>query len=184
MLKKLLLTTCLALFGLSVASSAYATSRVAVVYYSKSGINTKSVADAVKHFTNADLYRIEVEEPYPEEYTATTEVVKKEIENGIFRPIKKLDINLNNYDAIVIASPTWWHHIAGPVETWIRSVDLKGKQVLPATTHGGGGIMETNKDFQRLLPQSKLGTQLVIFGRVDEDSSEVHDWLVQNKVAD
>ncbi len=181
MFKNLLKKTAIALV-MSFAASSYAASNVAVVYYSKSGVNTKSLAESVKAFTGAELFRIETTEPYPEDYTATTEVVKKEMDEGVLRPIKKLDIDLAKYDVLVIASPTWWHHIAGPVESWIRSVDLKDKFILTATTHGGGGVMETRKDFENLLKGSKLGTQLTVFGSVDRESVQVHDWLKENKV--
>lgn len=72
--------------------------RIAVVYFSKDNYNTKTVADAVRHFTQAEVYRVETVEPYPEQYTATTEVVKKEIEAGIERELKPLAIDLSQYD--------------------------------------------------------------------------------------
>lgn len=103
------------------------TRRIAVVYFTKSG-NTQSLAEAVRAMTGADLYRVETIEPYPDSYGPATEVVKDELERGIIRPIKPLAVNLALYDVIVLATPTWWHHVAMPLQTWIKSVDLSGKK--------------------------------------------------------
>lgn len=39
-----------------------------------------------------------------------------------------------------MGSPNWWGTIAPPVVTFLRTVPLKGKLVVPFFTHGGGGM--------------------------------------------
>ncbi len=153
--------------------------KVAVIYYTRTG-NTESVARAVQAATGADIFSIDTVDPYPKAYRETTDVVKEEIEKGIFRPIKPVAIDLSKYDVVVLASPTWWHHIASPLESWIKSVDLTGKLVLTCNTHGGGGLMETRNDFERLLPNAKLGTHFTTYGSVGLRSSGVRSWLKEN----
>lgn len=155
------------------------TRRIAVVYFTKSG-NTQSLAEAVRAMTGADLYRIETIEPYLDSYGPATEVVKDELERGIIRPIKPLAVNLALYDVIVLATPTWWHHVAMPLQTWIKSVDLSGKQILTANTHGGGGLMETRRDFETLLAGKNLGTHLTVYGGVRPQDNRVRNWLTEN----
>lgn len=155
------------------------TRRIAVVYFTKSG-NTQSLAEAVRAMTGADLYRIETIEPYPDSYGPATEVVKDELERKIIRPIKPLAVNLALYDVIVLATPTWWHHVAMPLQTWIKSVDLSGKQILTANTHGGGGLMETRRDFETLLAGKNLGTHLTVYGGVRPQDNRVRSWLMEN----
>ena len=116
--------------------------RIAVVYFTKTG-NTKSLAEAVRHMTGAALFRVETVEPYPESYGPATEIVKDELERGVIRPIRPLAFNPADYDVVVLATPTWWHHAAMPLQTWIRSVDLSAKKILTANTHGGGDLMHT-----------------------------------------
>ncbi len=157
--------------------------KTAVVYFTKTG-NTESVAKAVQAAIGADLYRVETVEPYPDGYRETTNIVRKEIENGTIRPIKELKINLAQYDAIVLASPTWWHHIASPLEAWIKTVDLSGKLILTCNTHGGGGIMHTREDYERLLPKSSLGSHFTVYGSVSLQSRAVRTWLRENKLID
>lgn len=88
--------------------------RIAVVYFTKTG-NTKSLAEAVRHMTGAALFRVETVEPYPESYGPATEIVKDELERGVIRPIRPLAFNPADYDVIVLATPTWWHHVAIPL---------------------------------------------------------------------
>ena len=157
-----------------------AKAQTAVVYFSKTG-TTQSVAEAVKHFTNADLFKIETIDSYPEDLKETQAIVKKEMSEGFVRPIKVVDIDLNKYEIIVLASPVWFGHIASPLRSWIKSVKLDGKRILTAVTFGGGGEMETRHDFEELLKNSELGSQLSISGSVGEGSSAVKAWLSENK---
>lgn len=152
--------------------------RVAIVFFSKTG-HTASLAAAAAKMTGGKTYRVETVEPYPEDYTTATKVVKAEIEAGTVRELKPLDVPLAEFDAIILASPTWWHHIASPLESWIKAhaAELAGKSVLTANTHGGGGLMHTREDFERLLPKSKLGPHFTVFGGVNNDDPEVRAWL-------
>ena len=118
------------------------TRRIAVVYFSKTG-NTRKVAETIRSLTGADLYEVTTKEPYPEEYGPTTEIVKEEIEKGIEREIVAPKMDLSKYDVVILGTPTWWHHVAQALQTWIKSVDLKGKTVAHFNTHGGGGRMHT-----------------------------------------
>lgn len=121
------------------------TPKVLIAYYSWSG-NTKEVAEAIAEKTKGTLFRIETIKSYPEEYRATTEQAKKEINEG-FRPeLKDKVADIAQYDVIFIGSPNWWGTIAPAVSTFLATTDLKGKKVIPFITHGGGGVQNTIKD--------------------------------------
>ena len=79
--------------------------RIAVIYFSKTG-HTQSLAECVSDMTGAKLFRVETVDPYPEEYRETTEIVKGEIENDIARPIKPLQVNLDEFDVVILMTPT------------------------------------------------------------------------------
>ena len=134
--------------------------RIAVIYFSKTG-HTQSLAECVSDMTGAKLFRVETVDPYPEEYREATEIVKAEIENDIARPIKPLQVNLDEFDVVILMTPTWWHHVARPLQSWMESAKLADRTnllILTANTHGGGGRMHTREDFEKWLPQSRLGT--------------------------
>lgn len=124
--------------------------------------------------TGAALFRVETVEPYPESYGSATEIVKDELQRGVIRPIRPLAFNPDDYDVVVLATPTWWHHAAMPLQTWIRSVDLS------ANTHGGGGLMHTREDFEALLAGRRLGTHLTVYGAVRPQDAKVRSWLEEN----
>lgn len=119
--------------------------KILIAYYSWSG-NTKEVAEAIQEKTGGTLFRIETVQQYPEEYRATTEQAKKEINAGFHPELKDKVANISQYDVIFIGSPNWWGTIAPAVSTFLASYSLKGKKVIPFITHGGGGVQNTIKD--------------------------------------
>ena len=104
--------------------------KILVVYFSKTN-HTKNIADTIARLTGADELRVEVVKPYPEAYRSTTEVVKKELEKGIVREIKAPEVDLSKYDVIIFGTPTWWHHVAMPLQTWIKAHPMQGKTIAP-----------------------------------------------------
>ena len=152
------------------------TPKALVTYFSATG-NTARAARLIAAATGADLYEVTTKEPYPEEYTPTTEIVKEEIEKGIEREIVAPKIDLSKYDVVILGTPTWWHHVAQALRTWIKSVDLKGKTVAHYNTHGGGGRMHTEEDFLKLLPENKHLGHLTVRDSAWGLTSDVEDWL-------
>ncbi len=153
--------------------------RVAVVYFSKTG-HTESIARQAANLAGGDLFRVETVEPYPQAYREATEVVKDEMERGVVRALRPLEVDVGAYDVFILCTPTWWHHVAAPLQSWIKSADLAGKLVLTANSHGGGGRMETRADFERLLPKSRLGTHLTVYGSAGPEDTAVRAWLQEN----
>ena len=162
-------------------ANAKSAKRIAFVYFSKTG-HTASVAAAVQAMTGCDTFEVKTVKPYPAEYTPTTEVVKDELEKGVIRELQPLSVVLSKYDVVCLGTPTWWHHVAMPLQTWIKSQNFAGKLVLTCNTHGGGGLMHTREDFEKLLSGTgaKLGTHLTVYGGVDKDDGDVRNWLREN----
>ncbi len=163
------------------ATASPAKRRIAFVYFSKTG-HTASVAAAARAMTGCDVFEVKTVKPYPAEYGPTTEVVKEELEKGVEREIIAPKLSLADYDVVCLRTPTWWHHVAMPLQTWIKSQNFTDKLVLTCNTHGGGGLMHTREDFEKLLGNSgaKLGTHLTVFGDVAEDDADVRQWLAEN----
>lgn len=122
-----------------------AESKILIAYYSWSG-NTKEAAEAIQKETGGELFEIQTVQTYPEEYRATTEQAKKEINEGYRPELKTTVADMAQYDVVFIGSPNWWGTIAPAVSTFLESYDLKGKKIIPFITHGGGGVQNTVKD--------------------------------------
>lgn len=151
---------------------------ILVVYFSKTN-HTKNIADAIARLTDAGELRVEVVKPYPEAYRPTTQIVKEELEKSIVREIKAPDVDLSKYDVIVFGTPTWWHHVAMPLQTWIKSHPIQGKTIATYNTDGGGGTMHTREDFEALLKGNKLLPHFTIFGTTDDETPAVSKWLTE-----
>ena len=171
--------------GLSARASDARAPRILFVYVTRTG-HTESIGKAVRHqlgdAARVDYLRVRTVEPYPSEYKPMTQVVKAEREQGIERKITAPAVNLKDYDVVILGTPTWWHHVAQPLATWIEGAAFDGQQVLTCNSHGGGGLMHTREDFEALLAKQnvRVGTQLTVYADVLEDDGEVKDWLAAN----
>ena len=128
-----------------------------VAYFTLTG-NTEKAAKIVAEGMGADLYKIELVTPYPDEYKAQTELAKKELAEGTFPPIKPWPENINEYDVVFVGSPVWWGTMATPVRTFLASGVLSGKSVIPFVTHGGGGADNSFADTAKLCEGCKVTT--------------------------
>lgn len=109
-----------------------------VVFYSYSeNGDTAQLARRLADAVGADIERLELVTPYPDDYDKVLEISKNEVEACATPAIKPLKHNPADYDLVAIGTPTWWYSMAPAVLTFMKSVDLSGKIVLPFTTHGG-----------------------------------------------
>lgn len=122
--------------------------KILIAYYSWSG-HTKKVAEAIQEEIGGDLFEIQPETPYSEDYKTVVDQAKKEINEG-YRPALKNKVeNIAQYDTVFIGSPNWWGTIAPVVSTFVEQNDLSGKTVVPFITHGSGGEQNTITDLEK-----------------------------------
>ena len=76
----------------------------AIVYYSYSG-NTKSIVDMIKEKVDADVFEIKPKEPYSNDYDEVVDLGQDEVNSNTLREIEDININLDNYDTIILATP-------------------------------------------------------------------------------
>lgn len=75
----------------------------AIVYYSYSG-NTKSIVDMIKEKVDVDVYEIKPKTPYSTVYDEVVDLGQDEVNNNTLREIEDININLDNYDTIILAT--------------------------------------------------------------------------------
>ena len=75
----------------------------AIVYYSYSG-NTKSIVDMIKEKVDADVYEIKPKTPYSTNYDVVVDLGQDEVNSNTLREIEDININLDNYDTIILAT--------------------------------------------------------------------------------
>lgn len=165
-----------------VASPVYAASgagatKPLIIYYSLSG-NTGAVARQIQELAGGDLLELQTVNPYPDEYRATTEQAKQELESGYKPPLKTKIDHLEAYDVVFVGSPCWWGTVATPVITFLSDYDLSGKTIAPFMTHEGSGLGRSVSHIKTLCPQAAVLDGLAVRGgQAGSCRAEVAAWL-------
>ncbi|MDO4587986.1 MAG: flavodoxin [Planctomycetia bacterium] len=160
-------------------SESQSAKKILVVYFSHSG-NTRTMAQQIQKATNGDLFEIVTVDKYPRDYDAVVAQAKKEQEANYRPALKTKCDNINDYDVVFVGSPSWWGTVGMAVMTFLESVDLSGKTVVPFMTHEGSGLGRTVADLKKLCPESNFLTGHAIFGsRIKSSESQVVSWLRQ-----
>ncbi|RZK12650.1 MAG: flavodoxin [Flavobacterium sp.] len=167
-------------------------SKILIVYLSRTK-NTKAVAQMIHQNTGGTLIELELENPYPKNYKATVEQVRKENEANFLPPLKTKIENIEKYDMVFIGFPTWGMKLPPPMKSFLKQYDLKGKTIIPFNTNAGYSIGSSFETVKELAPDSKIlegfsveggkekdGILLVMEGEKEKKvEAEVKKWLEQ-----
>lgn len=148
--------------------------KILVAYFSWSG-NTEKVAKHIASLTEADVFCIEPEKPYPTEYRPCTEVAKTEKETDARPAIKGKVKNWEQYDVVFIGCPVWWWTAPMIINTFAESYDFSGKTVVPFCTYAATYRDETLARVAEVTPSA--ATHLEGFGAVNSDTDGIDAWL-------
>ena len=176
-MKKLLL----ALFGAtflgitSIQAQENNMNKILIAYYSWSG-NTKQVAEAIQKKIGGDLFEIQTVQDYPDDYDATVNLAKQQI-NDSYRPELKANVeNISEYDTIFIGSPNWWGTITPAVSSFLEKNNLSGKTIIPIITHGGGREQSTVSDLKKQCTGCQFKKAWVNYGN---QTDGLDTWLTE-----
>lgn len=133
--------------------------KVLVAYFSASGV-TKKVAEKIAAAVNGDLFQIEPEIAYSEEDLNWMNKNSRsclEMSDKDFRPamIKK-ELNLSEYDSILLGFPIWWYVAPTIINTFLESYDFSGKKITLFATSGGSGFGNTVQELRNSAPDAHI----------------------------
>lgn len=128
--------------------------RVLVAYFSYSG-NTKHAAELLSRSLGCDLFPITMQQPYR---GRIYEVSAEHLYKGYRPPLAKRVADMSRYDVILLGYPTWWATMPMPVLSFLESYDLKGKIILPFSSHGGTVFGDSVSDLSKAVPGAYVGT--------------------------
>ena len=136
------------------------------------------MAGIIADLVDVDLHEITAADPYPHDYEATVRRKVEEQDAGA-RPAMAGSLpDPAGYDTVMLGSGVWNVQAPMIMRTFIDSVDLRGRTVLPLVTYAVSGIGRVADDYRTLLPASTVGEGLAVRG---EDSAEsrpvVEPWL-------
>ena len=163
--------------GTGSTGSAWAGTRVAVIYFSCTG-NTRTAAERIRDMTGADLYELTPEQPYTSQdlsYNNDACRASQEQKDPAARPrIAGQPLDLSQYGTIYLGYPIWWGTAPRIINTFLDSYDLTGKTIRPFCTSGSSGIETSVADIRAAVPEVNVTDGL----RVDDpDGSALKSWV-------
>lgn len=115
-----------------------------IVYFSFTAGNTKSIAEKIHKEIGGDIERLETAVPYPDDYDEAVSQGQQEVSSGYKPELKPLNVDVKDYDRIIVGTPTWWYKMSPAVLSFLSSTDFTGKTVVPFMTNSGwpGTVIE------------------------------------------
>lgn len=151
-----------------------------VVFFSYTG-NTKKIAGMIKDKLNCDILEIETVIPYSTDYQTVVDEEQNNEGSRILPEIKDINIDLNNYDEIIIGTPVWWYNAAPAIRKFLTKYDLSGKRIVPFATNAGW-LGRTFVEIKKLCPNSNvINEKNIVFeiysSNLVTSTEEVNDWI-------
>lgn len=72
--------------------------------------------------------------------------------------IDPVEVNMNDYDMVIIAAPLWWSQMAAPFQTFLfhYGPQMKGKNIGVIVSSASSGISGVVADAKRLIPEGNF----------------------------
>ena len=141
--------------------------------------NTKIVADYITELTGAEQFEIVTHKYDGMAYNPLIKLAKEETAAGEL-PEYEGDIDLTEYDTVFIGGPVWWGTYPQVMFTFFKKHegDLKGKTVIPFTTHEGSGLANCVEDVKAAFPAANVTKGFSIYGHeVRSGKAKVEKWI-------
>ena len=142
--------------------------------------NTKIVADYISEITGADQFEILTHKYDGMAYTPLINLAQEETRKGELPPYEGEIADLSQYDTVFIGGPVWWGTYPQVMFTFFKNHenDLKGKTVIPFTTHEGSGLANCVEDVKEAFPGANVTKGFSIYGHdVRSGKNKVEKWL-------
>lgn len=150
-----------------------------IVYFSQTG-NTQKVAELIAGNVEADIFRIEPETPYTDDYNELLDVAQSEKSANARPAIAGELANLAAYDTVFLGWPCWWGTCPMIMLSFLEQYDLSGKTIVPFTTSGGSGFGTSLSDMQAVCTDALWMDGLSVGdGSVDNAGDTVANWLIE-----
>ena len=134
-----------------------------VVYYSFTN-NVQAIVGELSKQISADVVEVQPAEEGLD-YAANNYAIGSSLIAAIrnnpddaasYPAIKPTDVDVSQYDNIVVATPLWWSQMAAPMQTFLfqNGTKMAGKHVGLIVSSHSSGISSVVADAQRLVPDA------------------------------
>lgn len=178
------------LLTLAVMASAIAVhAKTLVVYYSYTN-NVHSVVTELTKQIDADVVRVEPAEKgldyAANNYaigSAQIQAIRDNPDDAASYPaIDPVDVDLSDYDCVIIGAPLWWSQMAAPLQSYLfqNGEAMSGKKIGLIVSSASSGISGVEEDARRLIPGGDfLSPSLWIrSAETSKSAALVKNWLI------
>ena len=154
---------------------------ILVAYFSPDD-TTKAAAYAIAAALHAELFEIEAAEPYTADdlnYMNSKSRSMTEMKDAATRPaIAALPEDLGKYDTILLGYPIWGGQAPKILYTFVESVDLSGKTVVPFCTSNSSSIGNSAVNLEKATGE---GAKWEKGGRVrkGDNAEAIAQWITE-----
>lgn len=186
-LLSLILTICIASISLS--------AKTLVVYYSYTN-NVEQIVNSLQNQITCDVIEIEPAEKGLDYAANNYEIGSALIaairnhpnEPSSYPAIDPVEVNIDDYDTIIIGAPLWWSQMAAPLQTFLfhNRDKMAGKKIGMIVSSHSSGISGVVADAKRLIPDGDfLEPSLWIrSSEIDDCGSMIEKWLKEINLED
>ena len=95
------------------------------------------IVDKIREKLDCDILKIETVVPYSTDYDTVVNDEQNSERSNFLPEIKDININLDNYDEIILGTPVWCYRPSPAIRLFLTKYDLSGKTVIPFATNSG-----------------------------------------------
>ena len=159
-----------------------------VVYYSFTN-NVHTIVSDLSTQIDADVIRIEPAEKgidyaangYAEGSALISAIRNNPDDAASYPAIDPVEVNMADYDVVIVAAPLWWSQMAAPLQTFLfqHGKEMAGKHIALIVSSASSGISSVVGDAKRLIPEGNfLEPNLWIrSSQVSNCHSMIEQWL-------
>ena len=136
-----------------------------VVYYSFTN-NVHAIVSDLSTQIDADVIRIEPAEKgidyAANNYAAGSALISAILSNpddaASYPAIDPVEVNMADYDVVIVAAPLWWSQMAAPLQTFLFQYgkDMANKHIALIVSSASSGISSVVADAKRLIPEGNF----------------------------
>lgn len=151
-----------------------------IVYFSYTG-NTRKIANMIKNKLNCDILELKPVEPYSTDYQKVVDEEQNLEGSNHLREYQDINVNLNDYDTIILGTPVWWYRETPVIRTFLKENDLSSKTIIPYATNAGC-LGKTFIEIKKLCQNSKVESEMnIVFESYSNElvtsKSDIDKWI-------
>lgn len=140
--------------------------------------NTKIAAEKLQALTGADLFEIQMETPYSDNYKECVKEAKQHFDENARPGLVSFPDSIEEYEQIFLGYPNYCGTIPMPVFTFLEHFDFTGKKILPFCTNEGSGMGRSVGDIKKLCPTADVESGISLNGStVNSCDENLKNWL-------